>query len=181
MTDAAGNLVCSTTLQEGTDPAITFNSNAQATYYGASDLVTFSTAINTANLVTDTYTVTFTETDGTMTTNTLTRTDAAGPKSTIYFDSNNDTVSIPSTRASGVVLTLETPFVYQPKSGANGKTLEPFGNCWAGTGSEGIGYPPQTLLDYMVKDQAISKQYPVRDIFKKRWLVILERRLLVAR
>ena len=166
MTDAAGNLVCSTTLQEGTMPAITFNSNAQATYYGASDLVTFSTAVNTkiSTSITWTDTVTFTR-DGRASTDTQTGTYADGTMTTLYFDSNNKTINIPSSRASGVVVSFPTPFVYQPESGATGKTDEPYGNCNAGPGSEGIGYPPQTLLDYMVKNSAISKQYPVRKSF----------------
>lgn len=145
---------------------VTINSNAQAFYYGLTSVSTFTTRVGLATTATATYVVSYDNTPhgkaATVSETTITQTTA--PTETFLINSNNQSIAIPTTRPPGVMLTFETPFVYQPKSGASGLTHSGAGNCYRGTNSEGWGYPPQTLLDYMVKNPAISKQYPVRDM-----------------
>ena len=162
MTDSGGKVACGTPDAAFPSETLIVNSNAQAFYYGASDLSYFSTRVGNPQVVTSTYTITngaFANVEASVTTRTLTQT--ITPTETFLINSKNESVSIPTTRPPGVTVTLDTPFVYQPASGATGLTPEGFGNCYYGTGTEGWGYPPQTLLDHMVKNSAISKQYPV--------------------
>ena len=167
VTDSAGNLACATPT-EILGGQVTVNSNAQAFYYGVPSLSTVTSRIGIAKTITKTFTITYdTGTAGNaakLTTTTTTLTETTATTETFLINSQNQSVSIPSTRPPGVMISFETPFVYQPTSGASGSTHVGQGNCYRGTGSEGWGYPPQTLLDYMIQNPAISKQYPVSDI-----------------
>lgn len=124
-----------------------------ADYYGVSSLLTQSEREEPQITETDTFTVTGSTTRTTVVT--------VVPTSTFLINSNLESVDVPTTRPPGVVITLPTPFVYQPTTGATGKVEHGTSNCNYGEGTEGWGYPPQTLLDFMVKDPTISKQYLV--------------------
>ena len=174
MTDSAGNLVCATPTKI-LDGVITANSNAQAFYYGLTDLSYFGTRVDSVETFTNTYTVTSnpTVTGGPPLVSVETFTSTSSAVESFLINSKNESLSVPTTRPTGVMVTLETPFVYQPAAGATGSVHVGFGNCDLGGDSVGWGYPPQTLLDYMVQNPAVSKQYPVcdlRSIEKATWI-----------
>ncbi|KAG9240665.1 hypothetical protein BJ878DRAFT_524976 [Calycina marina] len=173
VTDAEGNFVCGTTYIKTDDvdigPSTTrtvpytdtpdagytpliVNSNAQAYYYGVTNLLTETTMYGAAVIRTSVI-------KNTVASTTFTRVETSTPASVFLINSQLESVSVPTTRPSGVVVTLPTPFVYQPTSGAYGHTREGVSNCYYGDGTEGYGYPPQTLLDFMAKEPVITAQY----------------------
>jgi hypothetical protein len=121
------------------------NSNAQA-YFGA-DIDGFKSSTVVSILET-------TESDPT-----TTYTYAASTLyDTIWTNSAGDVVNT-NDRQPGVTITFDTPFVYLPVSSV-GSTGLPGDRCRIGSSNEGFGYPPQTLLDFMVNNPSISRQYP---------------------
>lgn len=64
-------------------------------------------------------------------------------------------------KQAGVTITLDKPFVYAPPKASTGLVLDYGTECNTfGSGSEGLGITPQTLIDHMVKDPFASRQYP---------------------
>lgn len=59
-----------------------------------------------------------------------------------------------------VVISLTTPFIYQPARGESGATG--IDTCFMSpmAGTEDYGYVPQTVLDFLIADEAYSSQYP---------------------
>jgi hypothetical protein len=166
VTDVEGNLVCGTPSKYGEDSTETvteswdgieyttphtttytdsatiysnINSNAQA-YFGAdiAGLTVVSDSVMTT--VTDQTSI-FTQV----------------VYKTIYTNSAGESVNTDD-RQPGITISFATPYVYLPES-SMGSTGEPGDQCRGGSGSEGFGYPPQTLLDYMVGNPSISSQF----------------------
>jgi hypothetical protein len=77
---------------------------------------------------------------------------------TWFTDISGHTVE-PKVAASGLEITLTTPFIYQPTRGANAATQDP-DTCFQGDGTENFGYVPQTLVDYLARDPHYLSLYP---------------------
>lgn len=60
--------------------------------------------------------------------------------------------------ATPVVISLATPFIYQPARGESGATG--INTCSKSAGTEDYGYVPQTVLDFLIANKAYSSQYP---------------------
>lgn len=131
------------------------NSNAQA-YFGGYDII--GTSASTLAPSTSTLTRTISNNDGIATATTV-FTDTYLDVVTFYINSNFESVNVDGPKPTGFDLTFE-PFVYQPAAGKLGETGEGSIGCQFGTGSEGYGYPPQTLLNSLIANPTISNQYP---------------------
>lgn len=77
---------------------------------------------------------------------------------TWFTDLRGHTVE-PTVAASGLEITLTTPFIYQPTRGANAATEDPE-RCFQGDGTENFGYVPQTLVDFLASDSHYLHLYP---------------------
>lgn len=176
VTNTEGDLVCGTTYTYGIPLPVTFtpqgstgavtslstsydptdmmiypdlNTNAQA-YFGA-DIDGFQGSVVRTSFV-EIETIT-------RPTTTMTETNFhSGYYNTIWTNSAGEVVNTDD-RQVGVTITLDTPFVYLPAS-SSGTTGLPGDRCVVGTTNEGFGYPPQTLLDHMINNPAISSQFP---------------------
>lgn len=180
VTDTKGNVVCGTPFSFPTEVVVwdgnstststrapgtasvetiqNINSNAQA-YWGA-NILGLSSSAGLASVETDTVTLDDFGSTFTSATSTETVTQTNTPEATFFVNSDFQSVDIETPKATGVTISFPTPFVYLPSSGLAGKTGDGVNDCVFTTGTEGYGYPPQTLLDYMVSNSAISSQYP---------------------
>ena len=62
--------------------------------------------------------------------------------------------------AAPAIITLATPFIYQPARGKLGTTISEACGGKIAPGTEDYGYVPQTVLDHLVSNKDISAQYP---------------------
>jgi hypothetical protein len=62
--------------------------------------------------------------------------------------------------AAPAIITLATPFIYQPARGKFGTTISEACGGKIAPGTEDYGYVPQTVLDHLVSNKDISAQYP---------------------
>jgi hypothetical protein len=131
------------------------NSNAQA-YFGGYGIIGTSTSDLAPEITT--LTLTNSDTNGVPTT-TITRTNTNTFEATFFINSQFESVDVSGPKPTGFTLTFD-PFVYQPASGKLGKTGHGSIGCSFNTGTEGYGYPPQTLLDSLIANPSISSQYP---------------------
>ena len=161
MTDSHGHKVCGTPSSftnsvsfygANTDLPVfqSINSNAEA-YFGGLDIA----GITSSPTHTTTETDTFSWTDPPSTEiATLTLTSY----STYYVNSLGKPIP-PGVTPTGVIISLTTPFIYQPTRGAKGEDDEGQ-HCLQSSGTENYGYVPQTLLDFLVSNEQYSSQYP---------------------
>lgn len=179
VTDANGNAACATpwsftpvlgwhgnttTLPAATEtqdinaevfPSI--NSNAQA--YWGSDVA----GLSSSTLEDQTWTVTDSYSGyGTVPATATTATETGSIVKYFYVNSNFESINTEAAKQSvgGVTITLDEAFVYQPSTAAMGETGDGYTECRQGSGTEGWGYPPQTLIDYMAQNPRLSSQYP---------------------
>ena len=145
----SGEVMC------GTDAQFpNMNSNAEA-YFGGSSI---AGEILSSSIYTTVVTVTLTFVEPTPFISEPTMTTTITSYSTYYINLAGSTVT-PTPQQSGLVISLTTPFIYQPPWGATGAT-ESTGRCTFGVNSEQYGYFPQTILDYLIQNPAYSAQYP---------------------
>jgi hypothetical protein len=86
---------------------------------------------------------------------------ALGPNSEIWIRSDGETFAYSATPNTGQIITFPTPFVYFPTRGGTGGSGEVANvACDQTGGNENYGYVPQTIIDHMASDPAISSQYP---------------------
>ncbi|KAH6675061.1 hypothetical protein B0J14DRAFT_28081 [Halenospora varia] len=158
VTNSNGDLVCGTVFSYTSAGNVTFsgvNSNAQA-YWGGSNIAGPSVSELPGSVATTTFTNSAIKTQSA---STFTNTYTVPKSTTLYTNSAGQLVT--ASRQAGVTITLDAPFVYQPPSGATGKTGETGDpKCNWGTDSILYGMTPQTLIDYMIKKPALSSQYP---------------------
>ncbi|KAE9365326.1 hypothetical protein N431DRAFT_563277 [Stipitochalara longipes BDJ] len=76
---------------------------------------------------------------------------ASEQSSLIYLNSAGSTIDTGAARSSGLTITLATPFIYTPT-----KTYD---RC-TGTNTEALGAVPQTLIQHILTQPALSSQYP---------------------
>lgn len=176
VTNEHGQLVCGTTSvasrgslfipdQTGTVDTVpaTFsnmNGNQQA-YFGGFGIDGWTSKPTGTSTVTASITNTFTESTGStsiLSTESTTWTATNVLLERVYTDALGNVVT-QGEQPTGVVISMTTPFVYQPARGAKGATGEA-PCCVQGPGTENYGYVPQTLLDFLVSDQQYSSQYP---------------------
>jgi hypothetical protein len=75
---------------------------------------------------------------------------------TTLFIDNAGSIVTPQ-KPTGIVITFPTPFIYLP---SRTETSGEVDICEETGGNENYGYVPQTVLDYMTANPAISSQYP---------------------
>lgn len=160
VTDSHGHKVCGTPSSftnsasfygANTDLPVfaNINSNAEA-YFGGYNIA----GTTESGTFTTTITDTFSWTDPPSTeTATLTETSYA----TYYVNSFGNPIPAQVT-PTGVTISLDTPFIYQPARGAKGESDEGQ-HCLQSSGTENYGYVPQTLLDFLISNEQYSSQY----------------------
>lgn len=157
VTDAGGNLVCGTT---SSNPRFgefdNINTNAQQ-FFGGMNVKRTMIPILTE---TTAEVATWTFQDPSAFTSTATET-AARTKYEAVYDENLDYEPFGKRdQPTGVVISLTTPFIYQPERGATGATGINTQACFQGTGSINYGYIPQTLVDFLIQNPQYSSQFP---------------------
>ncbi|KAE9374135.1 hypothetical protein N431DRAFT_556531 [Stipitochalara longipes BDJ] len=147
ITNDDGKVVCAA----ASSGYLNINSNAEA-YFGGPSIAGISDA-DTIYTTVITSTLTFLE--PTVFTTTPTMTETLTTQATYYTNSDGSIVT-PSPDQPGLVISLTTPFIYQPPWGST----QPTAQCKRTANSEQYGYIPQTLLNYLIKNPFYSSQYP---------------------
>ncbi|KAF4631869.1 hypothetical protein G7Y89_g6266 [Cudoniella acicularis] len=136
------------------------NSNVEA-YFGGYNIsgVAGSTIAFVTGYRTDSA-VTYTETDGSVTTFSA-EAETLGPYSSLYAYSDGGTFAYNDSTATASAITFLTPYIYLPSHGAMATQPRDYNDvCYQAGGNENYGYVPQSVIDYMAKVPAISSQYP---------------------
>lgn len=165
VTDQRGKVVCGTTSKYNEwdhldiDRAYTLsniNSNAEA-YFGGSDIagpVIASSTITSYHTISSSFDPIF---SSTYIEDVISYTFTRVYTETYY--QNHAGVSVTPVTQIGIVISLETPFVYVPLKGASGFERKSKTSHQTGE-TQSYGYVPRSLLDLLISDPVYSSQYP---------------------
>lgn len=141
------------------------NSNAEA-YFGGSSIRGIPNDRNNIQGPTIGFTTTpaqtFTLADGSEKTFPAQTHPIYGPSTKLYTRTNGETITwTGATSTTWSEISFPTPYVYYPTSGSTGGSRGSFNyRCFQTGGNENYGYVPQSVIDFMAKDPAITSQYP---------------------